>query len=302
MPENTFNKKQKLVGHLFALFTVLVWGSCFVASKELLKEFTAIQIIPMRMILAYVVLWIMRPKTFLLSLKDELMFVLIGIVGGSFYFFLQNTSLTYTYAANVSIIIALSPVLTAVLAQIFSRKGERLNKFLYIGSLIAIAGVVLVVLNGSLVLKLSPKGDLIALAAALAWAVYSVLIKKYTEQYDNFIVTRRVMLWAFVTSIPLMLLTDGMPDLHPLFSNPTTLLCWLFLGVFGNAVCFAIWNIAFKRLGVVVTNNYLYASPFITLIVGYIVLDEKISIMSIIGAILITLGVIFAYKDDKKSA
>ena len=34
------------------------------------------------------------------------------------------------------------------------------------------------------------------------WAVYSILIKKYTEQYDNFLVTRRVMLWAFITAVP----------------------------------------------------------------------------------------------------
>ena len=46
------------------------------------------------------------------------------------------------------------------------------------------------------------------------------------------------------------------PSLTPLFTQPNILISWLFLGVFGNAVCFAIWNIAFKRLGVVVTNNY----------------------------------------------
>lgn len=291
---------KRTMGHIFALFTILVWGSCFVATKEMLTAFTAIQIIPLRMLLAYVVLWILRPKTLKLPVKDELIFILVGIMGGSFYFFLQNTALTYTYAANVSIIVALSPILTAILAQIFTRGNERLNKFVYIGSLVAIAGVVLVVLNGSLILKLSPKGDLLALAAALAWAVYSVLIKKYTEQYDNFLVTRRVMLWAFITAIPLMLLTDGMPDLAPLFNRPTVLLCWLFLGVFGNAVCFAIWNIAFQRLGVVVTNNYLYASPFVTLVVGYFALHEQISLMSVIGAVLITVGVIFANKQPKE--
>ena len=59
------------------------------------------------------------------------MFILIGITGGSFYFFLQNTALTYTYAANVSIIVALSPILTVILAQLFSRSGERLGKFVY---------------------------------------------------------------------------------------------------------------------------------------------------------------------------
>ena len=139
---------------------------------------------------------------------------------------------------------------------------------------------------------------LLALAAALMWAVYSILVKKYTERYDNFLVTRRVFLWAFLTSLPLVLLTDGLPSLTPLFTQPNILVSWLFLGVFGNAVCFAIWNIAFKRLGVVITNNYLYATPFVTVVAGWLLLGEKISLMCIIGAVLITLGVIFAGKSD----
>ena len=289
-------EKSKVMGHIFAIITILVWGSCFVLTKNLLVYFTPIQIIPLRMGLAYITLWVLRPKTLRLPWKDELMFILIGITGGSFYFFLQNTALDHTYAANVSILVALSPILTVLLAQLFSRSNERLGKYVYIGAVIAIAGVVLVVLNGQLSFHLNPLGDLIALAAALMWAVYSILIKKYTEQYDNFLVTRRVMLWAFLTAVPLMLLTDGMPDLTPLFTTPRILLSWLFLGVFGNAVCFAIWNIAFQRLGVVITNNYLYASPFVTLVVGYLVLDEQITVMSVIGAVLITAGVIVALK------
>ena len=293
-------KNSKLLGHLFAIFTILVWGSCFVLTKNLLGAgLTAIQISPLRMGLAYLALLVMRPKFLRLPLKDELMFVLIGITGGSFYFFLQNTALTYTYAANVSIIVALSPILTVILAQLFSRSGEKLGKWVYLGAVIAIAGVVLVVLNGTLSFHLSPVGDLLALAAALMWAVYSILIKKYTEQYDNFIVTRRVFFWAFLTAVPLMLLTDGMPSMAALFSAPKVWISWIFLAVFGNAVCFAIWNIAFKRLGVVVTNNYLYASPFVTVVVGWLLLKEPISLMSVIGAVLITIGVIFAYKEDK---
>lgn len=294
------SKTQKTLGHVFALFTIVVWGSCYVLTKNLLAAgYTAIQIIPLRMALAYVALLVMRPRFLRLPLKDELMFVLIGVAGGSFYFFLQNTALTYTYAANVSIIVSLSPIFTVMLAQLFSRRNERLGKFVYIGSLVAIAGVVLVVLNGSLNFHLSPLGDLLALAAAIAWAVYSILIKKYTERYDNFIVTRRVMLWAFLTAIPLMLAVDGMPDLAPLFTQPKVLLSWLFLAVFGNAVCFAIWNIAFQRLGVVVTNNYLYASPFVTLLVGWLLLKEPISLMGIAGAVLITLGVFLAQRDKQ---
>ena len=292
---------QKIMGHFYAIFTILVWGSCFVLTKEMLTTYTAIQIIPLRMALAYVTLWVLRPKTLKLPRKDELMFILIGVTGGSLYFFLQNTALSYTYAANVSILVALAPILTVILAQLFSRSGERLGKYVYIGAVIAIVGVVLVVLNGQLTFHLNPLGDLIALGAAFMWALYSILIKKYTEQYDNFLVTRRVMLWAFLTSVPLMLVTDGMPDLRPLFTTPRILLSWLFLGVFGNAVCFAIWNVAFKRLGVVITNNYLYASPFITLAAGYLILHEEITLMSIIGAVLITAGVIVALKKPRSS-
>ena len=293
---------QKIMGHFYAIFTILVWGSCFVLTKEMLTTYTAIQIIPLRMALAYVTLWVLRPKTLKLPRKDELMFILIGVTGGSLYFFLQNTALSYTYAANVSILVALAPILTVILAQLFSRSGERLGKYVYIGAVIAIVGVVLVVLNGQLTFHLNPLGDFIALGAAFMWALYSILIKKYTEQYDNFLVTRRVMLWAFLTSVPLMLVTDGMPDLRPLFTTPRILLSWLFLGVFGNAVCFAIWNVAFKRLGVVITNNYLYASPFVTLAAGYLILHEEITLMSIIGAVLITAGVIVALKKPSSDA
>lgn len=289
----------KLMGHIYAIFTIVVWGSCFVLTKNMLNVgLTAIQIIPLRMGLAYLALLVMRPKFLKLPLKDELMFILIGIAGGSFYFFLQNTALVHTNAANVSILVSLSPILTVLLEQLFSRSGKKISKWLYIGSLIAIIGVVLVVFNGNFSFHISPLGDLLALAAALMWAVYSVLIKKYTQQYDNFIVTRRVFLWAFITAVPLMLLTDGMPNMLPVFTEPKAWISWLFLAVFGNAVCFAIWNIACKNIGVVATNNYLYVCPFITVFVAWLLLKEPISVMSIIGAILITLGVIFAYKAE----
>ena len=292
----------KFIAHLFALLSVVVWGSCYVLTKNLLNAgFTAIQIIPIRMALAYVALLLMRPKFIRLPIRDELMFILIGVTGGSLYFVLQNTALTYTYAANVSIIVCLSPIFTAILARIFSRGNEKLGVFLWIGSALAVAGVVLVVLNGSLNFHLSPKGDLLALAAGVSWAVYSLLIKRYTESLDGFLVTRRVMFWAFLTSVPLMLAVDGMPNLAPLFTQTKVLLSWLFLGILGNAVCFAIWNIAFKKLGVVVTNNYLYASPFVTLVVGWLLLGEPISWMGVLGAVLITAGVILAQRDRRQT-
>lgn len=102
--------KEKTLGHIYALFTILVWGSCFVLTKVMLTAYTPTQIIPLRMGLAYLTLWALRPKTMKLPWKDELMFILIGITGGSFYFFLQNTAAAHTSAANVSILVSMSPI------------------------------------------------------------------------------------------------------------------------------------------------------------------------------------------------
>ena len=116
--------QKKTLGHLYALFTILVWGSCFVLTKVMLTAYTPTQIIPLRMGLAYLTLWALRPRTLKLPWKDELMFILIGITGGSVYFFLQNTAAAHTSAANVSILVSMSPILTVLLAQLFSRKGK----------------------------------------------------------------------------------------------------------------------------------------------------------------------------------
>ena len=64
------------MGHLYAIFTTLVWGSCFVLTKVMLTAYTPTQIIPLRMGLAYLALWALRPKTMKLPWKDELMFIL----------------------------------------------------------------------------------------------------------------------------------------------------------------------------------------------------------------------------------
>lgn len=302
----TANKKQlpAILAHLFALFSVAVWGSCYVVTQNLLDAgFTAVQIAPIRMALAYVVLLLMRPKFVRLPGKDELMFVLLGVTGGSVYFYFQNTAIAVSgdQTASVSIIISLTPLFTVILAKLLKRTGERLSRLVWIGSAIAVVGVVLVILNGSLHFHISPLGDLLALCAGLSWAFYSILIKPYSERMDSFVVTRRVMFWAFVTAVPLMLAVDGMPNLAPLFTQPKALISWIFLAVFGNAVCFALWNIAFDRLGVVITNNYLYASPFVTVLVAWIMLGQVPSWMSILGAILITAGVILAQWDKRKA-
>ena len=103
-------KSTKLSGWLMAVFTVMVWGSTFIASKKLLVYYTPSQIMLLRFVLAYGALWLPQHRRLHLTCREELRFVLLGIFGCSLYFYTENTALSYTLAANVSIIVAAAPI------------------------------------------------------------------------------------------------------------------------------------------------------------------------------------------------
>jgi len=286
-------RRPKLIGCLFAAFTVVVWGSTFISSKKLLAVYTPAQIMLVRFLIAYCALWLLRPQRLRLSRKQELTFVLLGLAGCSVYFYTENTALTYTLASNVSIIVAAAPIFTAVLAHFWGE--ERFRSSTLWGFLVAFSGVILVVCNGTFVLKLSPKGDLLALAAAACWSLYSVLLKKAGGQFDPILTTRRTLFWGGITALPIVL-AEGSP--FPIASLLTPVISgnFLFLGLIGSGLCYVLWNNAFRLLGVVTTNNFIYLIPFVTIVAAGIFLRESISPLAMLGAILITAGVVLAQR------
>lgn len=286
-----------LVAHILALITAFAWGTSFIASKILLQSYTPTQVMLMRFILAYAALWLICPKLLKLNIREELGFAALAISGCSLYFLCENSALTYTYAANVSIIVAAAPILTAIAAHFFL-PDERLSMGSFLGFGVAIVGVALVVFNGTVILKLNPLGDLLSFGAALCWAVYSVLLRKTVDKYENLLLTRRLMLWGIITSLPIALV-EGVPlSLAPLM-NGEYIFCLLFLGLVCSALGYVFWNTATARLGTVVVCNYVYIIPFFTMLTGVIVLSEPLTAMGIVGAVLIMLGMFIADRKKK---
>lgn len=290
-------KDSRAVGHLLALFTIIVWGSTFIVTKLLLSEFTPVHIMLCRFVIAYFVLWLIRPKLEKTSIKDELLFAVMGIFGCTLYFITENTALEYTLASNVSIIVASSPIITAILAHFFV-KGEKMNKNIVFGFFVAFLGVILVVVNGKFVLKLNPAGDALSLGAAVSWAIYSIVLRLCVDRFDSVFLTRKLMFYGFVTALPIAIMQGERLPLEA-FKAPDMLFCILFLGVIGSGICYVTWNKAITKLGVVTTNNYIYINPFVTLVTGGIFLKEPITVMGVFGALLIISGVVISSR--KKS-
>lgn len=290
--------KPTLKGHIYALVTVIVWGSTFITTKILLSDFTPVQIMLCRFAIAYVVLWLIRPKPEKTKLKDELLFFVMSVFGCTVYFITENTALEYTLASNVSIIVSSAPIITAVLAHFFI-KGEKFTKNTAFGFVVAFAGVILVVFNGQFVLKLNPAGDMLSLGAAVSWAVYSVILKTCVDRFDSVMLTRKLMFYGFITAFPIAVIQGDAMHFES-FRKPDMLFCILFLGVIGSGICYVLWNKATSRIGVVATNNYIYINPFVTLLTGGIFLKEPITAMGVIGAVLIVFGVVLSSKSELK--
>lgn len=148
---------------------------------------------------------------------------------------------------NVAFIICTAPLLTTILSLLFY-KSEKATKGLIYGSLLALIGVGLVVFNGSVVLKLSPVGDLLTLLAALSWAFYSLVIKRMTGRYPTVFITRKIFFYGVLTILPAFLLHPLQPDFDVLL-QPLVLSNLLFLAVLASLICYILWNVVLKQLG-----------------------------------------------------
>ena len=150
-----------------------------------------------RAVLAFLMLFLVSPHPLKLkNPKQEVAFMGAGLFGIVLYFMLENTALSITYASNVGIIVACAPFFVAVMVSIFF-KSEKTGLTFYLGFVIAIAGVILISLNGQKSLNLNPLGDGLAFLAMISWGAYSALIKKIGEwDYPIIATTRRVyFLW-----------------------------------------------------------------------------------------------------------
>lgn len=281
--------------HLIAILTVAIWGLTFIATKVLINHgLTPQEIFFYRFLIAYMGIWIISPKRLrTANLKDELWMVAGGIFGGSLYFFTENTALGITQASNVSFIICTAPLLTTILSLLFYNKSEKATKGLVYGSLLALIGVGLIVFNGSVVLKLSPVGDLLTLLAALSWAFYSLVIKKMTGRYPTVFITRKIFFYGVLTILPAFLLHPLQPDFGILL-QPVVLSNLLFLAVLASLVCYILWNVVLKQLGTVKASNYIYLNPLVTMLASVAILHEQITWITLMGAACIIFGVYLA--------
>ncbi len=228
--------------HILAILTVAVWGTTFISTKILINNGLSPQeIFLLRFIIAYIGIWFISPrKIFSDSIKDELTMFAAGLTGGTLYFLTENTALKFTQTTNVAFIICATPLLTTGLSLLTDRNNKVSHNWL-LGSIAALIGVAILIFNGSVILKLSPIGDFLTLAAALSWAFYSLIINKLSKKYRSIFITRKIFFYGTLGILPAFIIH---PFSFPLegFLRPEVFINLLFLSLLASLVCFVVWN------------------------------------------------------------
>ena len=313
---------QKPFGIFLATISIFFWGITFISTKYLLNDFSSLEILFFRFFLAYCGLWVMRPKIQKIKRGDNIFFALAGLSGVVLYQLSENIAIHFTNASNVSVIVSICPLFTAIIAQIFLKE-KHLTPWFVVGFVISIIGVVLVCFNGRLTLELNPKGDLLALLSGICWGFYSMFVSIINKKgYDPVCATRRVFFYAVLFMIPLctgsiflikpqtaaqndflasmFVNLDGAVNAAR-FAKPLSWLNLLFLGVIASGFCFSAWNKACRIVGTVKVSCGLYLIPVVTIIFAFFVLGEKITWLGALGTIITITGLFISEKKPKQA-
>ena len=284
-------------GHMLALVTVLVWAVTFVSTKVLLAHLAPIEILFFRFVIGFVALALLRPLVLRVrGFKEERWFMLAGATGVTLYYLLENIALTFTTASIVGVVVAAAPLFTGIVSAVVLK--ERLRAPFFAGFAVAMAGVCLVSFVGGAE-GLAGEGGLgqaglvgvaLALAAALTWAVYSIVTKKLsTFGYDSILVTRRTFAWGLAFMLPALPVLGFSPDWASL-AAPEMWGNLVFLGLGASALCFVTWYMAVKELGPVKTSLYIYLVPALTVLASAAVLGDPLTPPVIAGVALTIAG------------
>jgi drug/metabolite transporter (DMT)-like permease len=287
--------KHRLLPTLSALFAVIIWGGTFIATKVALREVSPATIVWSRFGIGVIVLGItvFARRQFALPAKSDLAYLaLLGFIGVTFHQWLQATGLQTARATTTAWIVATIPVFTALLGWMVLK--EKMGWVRVSGIVIAALGVLLIVSEGNLNTLFNGEtgtiGDLLILISALNWAAYTILSRRELARHPAARMMFYVMLFGWLFScIWIFGFGPGLTEL-PRF----TALGWtsiLVLGIFGSGLAYIAWYDALQEIPASQLGVFINIEPLVTTLLAVPMLNEPITLLTLLGGAIIILGV-----------
>ncbi|HEX2960301.1 MAG TPA: DMT family transporter [Ignavibacteriales bacterium] len=275
------------------LFAVLVWGASFVATKIALAEANPAEIVFTRLILGIALLAavvLFKDGRFTVPMRVLRSIILLALIA-SFHLWIQVTGLKFTSAANTGWIIGLSPVFMAIIGVMFFH--ESMNLIRIGGIMLSMFGLVLLISKGDFtnIGLISNRGDFLVLASSFTWSIYSALNKKISLHFSPLLTIFYLFSFMALILFPFTISPRYIGLLFHMSFNAW--LAIIFLGVFCSGIAYVFWAQALKEMEATTVGVFLYIEPFVTVFSAWMVLQEHITILTILSGLIITLGVFF---------
>ena len=284
------------------LFVVLIWGVNFPVIKIPLEVMPPFAANVFRFAASAVVLGAFYAAQyeggFFAPLRTHgARIVALGLLGHVAYQVCFITGVHWTTAGSAALIMAASPLWTAVASQL--RGYERLPAAAWGGLLVSLLGTVLVIAAGADLAGGTLKGNLLMLAASAFWGVYTA----FNTSVVNDVSPAGFSFLSILVALPVLTLL-GVPYFGAVEWSAVDLWDWtalVFSGGFSTGVAYLIWAAAVKNVGPSNTAVYSNLVPFVALLGGALLLGEAVALTQVLGGLLI-IGGLLALRRSRREA
>ncbi len=285
------------VTDLLLLGTVCIWAVNFIVVKNVISgsleplAFTALRFAAASLVLLPL-LRSLSPAERAVNGSDRWKIAGLGLIGNSLYQVFFITALANTLPANAALILATPPIFIALIGSLFGL--EQLSGLAWLGIGLSFGGIALVILGGAPAEGSSSAphpllGDLLALGAAISWALYTLLAAPVLTRHKPLKLTA---LTVSIGALPLLLLAT--PAFLTTDWSTVDSAAWLgvlYCGVVAIALGYLVWNRGVQQVGAARTAVYSNLTPVLVALIAWLVRGDPLTVYHLAGAVIILTGI-----------
>jgi drug/metabolite transporter (DMT)-like permease len=270
---------------------MVFWAGNFIVVKGAIAILPPVGFTFLRYVVAAISLIILlrwREGGFSVPRGDVARILLLGMVGFGFYQVLWTVALQTVPAGDSALLIAATPVMTALLAMAIG--ADTPNAIKLIGAFVSFTGVGLVIAAGQgLTLGASIGGDLLTLGAAACWAIYTVFGARILRRHSPLVTTTWAIVAGTLFMAPIGIAQLATSDLSG-FGLPV-ILAIIYSGTLAAGLANVIVFHGVKLLGPTRITAFQFLVPALAVVMAAVFLAEPIRPIQIVGGAVILAGV-----------
>lgn len=286
--------KSNLTAYFALLMVCFFWGTTYLAARIGVSGFPALFFMGFRNVVAGALLLgllILKNRSFPWTLADIGLQLVPGWCMITFGTGLVGWCVQFIPSGLAALLYATVPLFT-IMINVLARKEERINAHVAVGMMLGLAGVMLVFRDNLEYLadRKSFVGICVTLASCVSWSLGGLYTKSYAGRTDSFFNAAIQMMAGGVGLFALSAFNEDWTNLPVM--QPKSVLALLYLIFFGSILAYASYLFAMSRLPAGLVSIYAYINPLVALVLGFLILDEKITWLTT-AAFAVTLSGVF---------